>query len=118
DFETDKSFTRFHQLGRLARFFDRFDCEFNLDTISLDLLWSGFLLGRNRVYACQYCKEKYQYPSNRFQVSHRATERSDSNDRVICEVENGTAQFRRLLKNEECATVILLDALNSEASAT
>jgi hypothetical protein len=69
------------------------------------------------MYAQQGGDEKYQHASNRLQVAHRATERSDSNDGIVSEVENRAAQFRRLLKNEECAPVILLDVLDGKALA-
>src|SRR5689334_17177416 len=55
--------------------------------------------------------------SNRLQVSHRATERSDRDDRVVGVIENRCAQFRRLLKKEQRAPVVLLNAFNLKTAA-
>jgi hypothetical protein len=56
--ETNNSFFRFHQLGGLARFFDRLDGEFDLDAFAFDLLWRGFFLGQTRNAAISSDREK------------------------------------------------------------
>ncbi len=110
--ETNSSFFCLHQFGRLAWLFDRLDGELDLDAFSLDLLWSSFRLGRDSVYARECCKEKYQHAGYRLQVAHRAAEGPHIHNLVIGEIENRTAQFRRLLKNEKRASVVLLDVLD------